>query len=134
MIFCGKIFFSSESIVRSYVRLNSRQYILFHVFNRSTSPNWWVWWYTPNGKRVQRSTRLPKDEFSREQAQSIISSDDAANGKLKERIFHAIQHIVKKRMIEELLDIAFTYSTKQEDYIEQARRIVPELGNGGNVI
>lgn len=116
------------------MKRNSRQYTIFHVFNRSTSPNWWVWWYTPNGKRVQRSTRLPKKEFTREQAQSIISSDDAANGKLKETLFHTIQHIVKKRMIEELLDIALKYSTKEEDYIEQARRIVPELGNGSSAV
>ena len=102
---------------------------IIHIFNRSESPNWWMWWFDSKGKRIQRSTGMSKNEFMREQAQSIISSDDSENSRLRERIYYTLQNIVNRGTLEKLLEITQDHSAIHEDHIEEARRTIPELGN-----
>ena len=59
----------------------------FHIFDRKNSPTWWMWWTEPDGKRVQKSTGLPKAEYTREQAQARINEVSGSDSKPENKSF-----------------------------------------------
>lgn len=89
-----------------------------HIYSRAGSPNWWMWYYAPDGCQIRKSTSLTKTLYTRDQAQAIVDGGAKQDSEPDMTVGWLRDHILARLEIEDRPANTIKQYRNSFDYLE----------------